>query len=223
MRKNYDSSSLLFFMNRPYFIFVGGINSSGKTSILKYISRGKIAYVSGSSYLMKWLGIKKGDYKKLQSLPDKNAKSELGKMVRYLTKEKTFHKNKKIVCIDAHYMNIRDGRTQAWVGKWLSCVDGLILIKSSPASILKRIEKDEKRMGRERNLFKPGSTWEEKIEQLRSFIEKNNLFFEKLTVLHSKPYKIIVNNKRGYFDAARTLKSFIDEQVSCQKKSRQSK
>jgi len=207
-------------MRRPYFIFVGGINSSGKSAILRRIASRKIACVSGSAYFMKWLKIKNGDYSKLQSLPDKKVLSELGKMMRYLVLQEKFGISTEAVCVDAHYLNIRNGKAQPWVGEWLSLMDGMVFVRSSPAYVLKRMKKDEQRTGRMRNVFKRGSSRREELEQLRLFTEKNNLLFKKLLLIYNKPSVIITNNKRGVSAAAQELKLFINKQIVCRKKAK---
>jgi|GEM_PF-1766176 adenylate kinase len=207
-------------MKRLYFIFVGGINSSGKSTILKRIASKKIACISGSAYFMKWLKIKNGDYSKLQSLPDKKVLSELGKMMRYIVRQEKFGIGTEAVCIDAHYLNIRNGKAQPWVGRWLSLMDGIVFVRSSPVHILKRMKKDEKRTGRIRNVFKQGSSRREEFEQLRSFTEKNDLLFKKLLLMYNKPSAIITNNKRGVSVAAQRLKLFINKQIVCRKKAK---
>ena len=61
-------------------------------------------------------------------------------MIRYIINKKTFGKSKKIVIIDAHFINIRNGKAQEWVGDRISIMDVLLLIKANPADILRRIE-----------------------------------------------------------------------------------
>lgn len=199
-------------MKRPHFIFVGGINSSGKSTILKKIADKEIVYISGSSYFMKWLGIKMMDYSKLQSLSDKKALCELGKMMRYLVEKEKFKNGTKIVCIDAHYLNIKNGEAKAYVGNWLRLMDGLVLIRSSPKNMLKWMEQDLEKNGRERNLFKHHSTRREKLAQLSLFIGENIRLFKKLSLLYKKPNKII-NNTTEVCNAVKSLKLFIGKQI----------
>lgn len=199
-------------MKRPYFVFVGGINSSGKSTILKKNVNKEIVYISGSSYFMKWLGIEKGEYSKLQSLSDKKALRELGKMMHYLVKKEKFRNGTKIVCIDAHYLNIRNGEAKAYIGNWLRLMNGFVLIKSSPKNMLKWMERDLEKNGRERNLFKPHSTQREKLTQLNLFIRENIRLFKKLSLLYKKPNKII-NNTTEVRNAVKSLKLFINKQI----------
>ena len=125
-------------MQRPKFFFVGGVNGSGKTTVLHLISEKKPEFhvIKGSEYFMKWLGIKRRNYGQLQSLPDRKTLLELGRMMRYLLKEKKYSNNKKIVLIDAHFTNIRNGKTEEWISDWLSLVNGLVLIKAKPAEMV---------------------------------------------------------------------------------------
>lgn len=121
---------------------------------------------------MKWLGIKKEGYRKFQSLPDEKILKELGKIMNYLTKRKKFSRFKKVILIDAHFINVRNGKAQNWVGDWLSVMDGLVLVKAAPTEILKRMESDEKKSSRQRNIFTTNAGYSRKIELLGFSIGK---------------------------------------------------
>src|SRR3989344_4953748 len=104
-------------IKRPTFVFVGGINGVGKTTISRLASSQDniIGFIKGSVFFMKWLDLKKGDYGGLQSLPDKRVLRELGSMMEYIVRRKRFDRTKKMILIDAHFVNVRKGGAQEWI------------------------------------------------------------------------------------------------------------
>lgn len=182
-------------MQRPIFIFVGGINGSGKSTILDFVEKKRrdIQVIPGSTVFMKWLGIRNRDYEKLQSLPDVLALRELKKMMEFLVLKKGFARGIKVVLIDAHFVNIREGKAQKWVADWLGLMHGLILVKASAREILYRIERDTVR---ERGIFPKSSTRGQKIKLIAFFTKESEHVFKQYAKRHKVP-KIIVRNERG--------------------------
>ena len=60
-------------------VFLGGINSSGKTSLLNAlkVACSSISVCHGSAVFMEWLGIEQGDYRSLIELPEEYKNKEL--------------------------------------------------------------------------------------------------------------------------------------------------
>lgn len=202
-------------MGKPKFIFIGGINGVGKTSVIKTFSKKQRnrSLVFGSAFFMDWLGIKKGEYEALQKVPDKKALAELNEMVNYLVKKKKFDKYVSYVFIDGHFLNIRNGIAKKWVGKWFALMNGMVLMISSPTDILKRIENDMKKKNRKRNIFFGTETYKEKIK----FIVKWNKMSENIIIELGRRYHIpikIINNKGNNISkAVDQLTNFIIKKI----------
>ncbi|MDD2673170.1 MAG: AAA family ATPase, partial [Syntrophales bacterium] len=158
-------------MKRPKFIFVGGINGSGKTTLLQMAKEKdeKISYLSGSFLFMNWLGIKNRNYRTLQEMPDNFIKNKLGRMMRHIVRNKKFRKKIKIILIDAHFINIRNGESRAWIGDWMSVMDGVVLVCGTPSEISKRINFDESTKKKKRNLFTANIQKKERVKLFKKF------------------------------------------------------
>lgn len=191
---------------------MGGINGSGKTTVLSSIiaNNKEIGFIKGSEFFMKWLGVKKGDYKKLQSLPDKDVLKRQEEMIRYIINKKTFGKSKKIVIIDAHFINIRNGKAQEWVGDRISIMDVLLLIKANPADILRRIELDEKESVRNRNIFPVCADRKRKINLIKIFTGKNEHIFKKYARMYNKQNAIFLNKNGQSAKTAKRINKFLE-------------
>lgn len=140
--------------------FVGGINGSGKSTVLKEISAKdeRFEVIHGSKYLMEYLGIEKGDYETLRSTPDDTKEKAKENIAKEISSRKD---PSKIVLFDAHYIKIHNGKiSNAIEGNWIALFEKLFFIKSDAKTILSRIENDP----RDRKLFSSQcSTEKEKL------------------------------------------------------------
>ena len=195
--------------SKKKFYFVGGINGSGKSSILKEISQTSgPTVISGSAYFIKWLGLKRGDYKTLRSLPDSLVLRELDKMMKFLIKKPT--PNCDSVIFDAHYLNIREGKAVKWIDDWMGLMNGLFLIRTSPRIILQRFHRDLKTTKRDRNLFSRNASYREKIKFLSFCNKKSETLIKWLSKKFKIPYFIIDNND-DIQKAVKKLKNCIEK------------
>ena len=211
----YKISKNITKMEKPKFIFIGGINGVGKTSIIKKFSKKQrnSSLVFGSAFFMDWLGIKKGEYEALQRVPDKKALAELNKMVTYLVKKKKFDEYISYVFIDGHFLNIRNGIAKKWVGDWFALMDGMVLVTSSPTDILKRIENDKKKKNRKRNIFPSGGGYREKIKCIVKWNKMSENIIIELGRKYHIPIKIINNKGDNISKAVDQLTNFIIKKI----------
>ncbi|MEK6839911.1 MAG: AAA family ATPase [Nanoarchaeota archaeon] len=198
-------------MKRPKFVFAGGINGSGKTTVLNLVvtNNKEISLIKGSEFFMKWLGIKMGDYKTLQKLPDREVLSEQSKMIRHLVNKESFGKSKKIIIIDAHFINIRNGKAQEWVGDWMSMMHAMILIKANSKDVLRRIKSDEKKSTRDRNIFTKDADSKYKIKSIETFNKKSEQVFKRYARMYNKPNKTFLNGNEQFIKVAENISRFL--------------
>ena len=176
--------------------FVGGINGSGKSTVLKKIASKdeRFEVIHGSKYLMECLGIEEGDYETLRSTPD-NVKE---KAKEQMAKEISSRKNSdKVILFDAHYIKIHEGKIDSAVkGNWIALFEKLFLIKSDPKTILSRIESDP----RDRKLFSSHcSTEKEKVVFLSKCSDRTLSVMKEAGKKFGVP-SFTIENKEGSID-----------------------
>lgn len=179
-------------------IFVGGINGCGKSTILDNLYKIKkdVEVVHGSKHFMKWLGIKNGDYKKLESLSTSFKNREINKMIRSLFKNPP--SKAKWIFLDAHYLRIHNGKITKAVGDWISLFDGLFVFVARPEEILRRIDTDIVRKNRSKSMFSENLTEVDKsdrIKELKKFLMETVEEVKHLSNKFKIPYFIIDNNQ----------------------------
>ena len=186
--------------------FIGGVSGVGKSTFLNKLKEinNDFEIIYGSKYFMKWLGLKKGDYGALQSLPDDIKNKELDKMMRYILKNK---QNKKILLIDAHYLRIHEGKISVATGEWMRFFNGLFVLNDEPKEVLRRINFDTINTKRIRKIF-PGNIINnnEKLKLLSCYLNKTMDKVKELSTIFNIPY-FIIQNKHDKIE--KTLEEFV--------------
>lgn len=199
-----DSVKKIENKNNAYFI--GGINGSGKSTFLKLIAKrcNDFEIVHGSEYLIKWLGLKVGDYDALRSISDKVKDEATDKIVKYIFSHRL---SKKPILFDAHYVKIHKGEIRSAIDDWIGLFDYLFFIKSDPATILSRIDKDFKESDKNRQLFSCDSiTTEEKLDFISKCLNSALEIMEQAGRKFNIPI-FIIENKDDEIDHA--IKDFL--------------
>ena len=140
-------------------IFVGGVNASGKSTILKKVSdMNGYQTLHGAGLLMEQLNCS-ADYEKLRAF------SAEEKDVAYTTVVEKICKEKDSFLLDSHYLTLIRGKVTNMTTDRLKNFDALVLI-STPIEVLwKRIQNDP----RERALFPENSSAEDAKKLLANY------------------------------------------------------
>ena len=191
------------------FYFIGGINGVGKSTFLKNIISQKtnqeFVLIKGISWFMKWLGLRSGDYNKLQKLNERFKNKELEKMICFIIK--TNQRKNKTFLFDGHYFHYKRGIPINTIGKWIKYFTALFLIDAPTEVILRRIYKDKNKKPEDRDLFPINLYNTEKQKDIISMYRMVTV--RKIKELSSK-HKIsyfIINNERNINN---TIREFMD-------------
>lgn len=181
---------------REKIYFVGGVNGVGKSSFLSKLSskHSEFKVFWGSAEFMKWLRLKQGDYRGLRDLSDTYKDLELDKMMKVVL-QKGAPKNKTLI-IDAHYLNYKKGKVVDATGLWMSLLDALFIVSASPETILKRL-KNDKKIGRSRNLLPWEISQVDKITLINKFLRLTLEKAQEISKKYKIPYFVIDNNDNG--------------------------
>ena len=191
-------------------IYLGGINGSGKTSIVQKINERlpNLHIVHGSKELMKRLNISVNDYDTLRSIPEKVKEEAVTELLHDLES-----KNKcQTIIVVAHYAKVVRGEITSSFGPWYGHCDKLVLITGSSREILDRITIDQASGRRtERNLFGCLHKTREQIKFLQEAQRVSMQVMEQAAKEFRIPCFALVNLKGKMDLAVEQLTSIIEE------------
>jgi adenylate kinase len=158
--KGFFCAIILFMKSRN--IFLGGINGTGKTTLISELGKNdKFRVLYGSDLLMEKLGISKGDYDSLRMLSRERIQKALNKMLKDLLSPPS---DKQYLVFTGHYIDFHEGRLERNVGEWISQFDTLVHLVAEPKIIAKRIGTDNK----DRKNLPKGLNDSEKLQYLKN-------------------------------------------------------
>ncbi len=185
-------------------VYVGGINGSGKTTILKEVAKQLgFEYISTSKLMMEMLG-HPGDYEYLRSIPGDEQMEIREKMFNDLALDED-----RNLIVDSHYLNLIRGKTNIITRDAIKKFDILVLISAPIDQIWKRVCADE--TTRDRALFPESFSGEESFEVLTQYQEDTRQEFIRLAKLHQKKNIEIINVDGKLEKAVKELVDFIKQ------------
>ena len=111
----------------------------------------KIVVYDGSKFFFDWLGIKKGDYQSLEALPEDYKAYQLEMMIQSLITEAETKSVYSSLIFSGHFCRIQTTGVTPAVGDWISNFDLIVLLKTNPEVLLKRIQGDHHSGTKKRN------------------------------------------------------------------------
>jgi len=184
-------------------IYVGGVNASGKTTLLKNVSElTRYPVLHGASLLMEYLGCP-NDYDRLRQFTDSE------KDIAMCAVNTEIAKRKENCLLDSHYLMLIKGEISALPLEWFRGFDLFVLI-STPTDVLwSRISADEG--SRDRQLFREGSKEEERKQLLESFGLRTEHEFDRVRNVYGVPGLHIRNNGKDVNSATQEIVNHIHQ------------
>ncbi len=165
-------------------VFIGGINGSGKTTILNILkTRTNIPCFEGSHNMMKMLGIET-NYDLLRNF------SHEQKNNAQVESFKNISESSDRAIATSHFVKVWNGVVTESVGDWYDYCKVFVHVNVNPADILKRIHSEN----RERNLFAADDISDaEKIRFLTQAQERSLDVARRVSKEYGTPLVIIEN------------------------------
>lgn len=183
-------------------IFVGGVNASGKSSLLHRVSESsKYPLIHAAGVLMDYLKCSH-DYETLRGFSQEERNVALDAVMRKLCL------NESSFLVDGHYLTLVRGKTTKVTGPWLQEFDGLILISASLDTVWKRIRIDAER---DRALFSKESSESEARKIFSVYLDETEKEFFFLKNKYGLPGIHVLNDEIGFDNATMLVQKFISD------------
>lgn len=197
-------------MKESLYCFVGGINGTGKTTVLAEVKKlnSNLEVIKGSAAFMQWLGLPPGDYDSLRGLSANHKDQEFAKLI--LATADRVKEQKATTLVDAHYINIIEGSIADCTGDWMGKFDALFVITANYQAVFDRICQDEELSKRNRSLFPKGADTNFKKKLITQYLEATDILARKLSKKHRVPYFRLENNQQA-IDTAQEFSQIIHD------------
>ncbi|MEK7163042.1 MAG: AAA family ATPase [Patescibacteria group bacterium] len=171
-------------------IFLGGINSSGKTSLLDALvfNNCGVDVCYGSKEFINWLGLKQGDYESLEQLQDDYKNQELSKMVQFLINQINNNINHDKWIFSGHLGRIKETNIVSAIGNWISNFNLIVLLTAEPEILINRIKHDFAFGIRKRDkLMELIDLSKDPIEIFSEFVKQTEKIAEQIASIYEIP------------------------------------
>ncbi len=180
-------------------LFIGGVNASGKSTILKKVANlSGYQTLHGAGLLMEHLNCS-GDYEVLRSFSDEEKSIAYTQVIEKLCKEQDNF------LLDSHYLTLIRGRVTNMTTDRLKDFDSLVLISAPLETVWNRIQSSP----RDRALFPDSIPYEEAKKLLANYQLQTQEEFNRAVKEYNLPGIHIENDTADPGKATEELHSFI--------------